>query len=69
METINVAWIYTGLAVLATMFVMGFLARMVRKAGPHEALVVYGVRGTRVVKGGGTIIFPMLETCPNFRWS
>jgi flotillin len=63
METVNVAWIYVGLAVLATMFVMGFLARMVRKAGPHEALIVYGVRGTRVVKGGGTIIFPMLEVC------
>ncbi|HET9401606.1 MAG TPA: SPFH domain-containing protein [Candidatus Acidoferrales bacterium] len=63
METLNVAWIYIGLAVLATMFLMGFLARMVRKAGPHEALIVYGVRGTRVVKGGGTIIFPMLEVC------
>ena len=63
MEAVNVAWIYVGLAVLATMFVMGFLARMVRKAGPHEALIVYGVRGTRVVKGGGTIIFPMLEVC------
>jgi len=34
-----------------------------RKAGPHEALVVYGFRGTRVIKGGGTVIFPMLESC------
>ncbi|PYR10811.1 MAG: flotillin, partial [Acidobacteria bacterium] len=32
-------------------------------AGPHEALVVYGFRGTRVVKGHGTIIFPMIEAC------
>jgi flotillin len=37
------------------------IARLVRKAGPHEALVVYGFRGTRVVKGHGTIIFPMIE--------
>src|SRR5215510_94392 len=22
-----------------------------RKAGPHEALIVYGVRGTRIIKG------------------
>ena len=29
-----------------------------RKAGPHEALVVYGFRGTRIVKGHGTVIFP-----------
>src|SRR5436305_3962022 len=34
-------------------------------AGPHEALVVYGFRGTRIVKGRGTVIFPMVENC---RW-
>src|SRR6266849_6160961 len=27
------------------------------------ALVVYGFRGTRVIKGHGTIIFPMIESC------
>src|SRR5436305_8581487 len=32
-------------------------------AGPHEALVVYGFRGTRIVKGRGTVIFPMIESC------
>ena len=36
---------------------------MFRKAGPNEALIVYGFRGTRVVKGHGTIIFPMVESC------
>src|SRR6201993_5375946 len=56
-------WIIIGLVVLATMFLMSMLARLYRKAGPHEALVVYGFRGTRVVKGHGTIIFPMIETC------
>jgi flotillin len=45
------------------MFLMSMLARLYRKAGPHEALVVYGFRGTRVVKGHGTIIFPMVENC------
>src|SRR6202022_2153211 len=39
------------------------VAKMFRKAGPHEALIVYGMRGTRIVKGGGTVIFPMVETC------
>ena len=39
-----------------------FLASLYRKAGPHEALVVYGFRGTRIVKGHGTVIFPMIET-------
>jgi flotillin len=56
-------WVIAGLIVLTTLFLMSILARMYRKAGPHEALVVYGFRGTRVVKGHGTIIFPMIETC------
>jgi len=56
-------WIIVGLIVLATMLLMSMLARLYRKAGPHEALVVYGFRGTRVVKGHGTIIFPMIENC------
>ena len=42
---------------------MGVLAKMFRKAGPHEALIVYGFRGTRIVQGSGTIIFPMVESC------
>src|SRR5689334_2026816 len=56
-------WIFVGLSVLAALLLMSMLARLYRKAGPHEALVVYGFRGTRVVKGHGTIIFPMIETC------
>jgi flotillin len=42
---------------------MAVLAKLFRKAGPHEALVIYGLRGTRIVKGGGTIIYPMIEQC------
>ena len=56
-------WIAVGLLVLVLLFLMSGLARLYRKAGPHEALVVYGFRGTRVVKGHGTIIFPMIENC------
>jgi flotillin len=56
-------WIAIGLLVLVLLFLMSGLARLYRKAGPHEALVVYGFRGTRVVKGHGTIIFPMIENC------
>src|SRR5438309_11929537 len=56
-------WGIAGLAGLAVMLLLSMLARLYRKAGPHEALVVYGFRGTRVVKGHGTIIFPMIENC------
>src|SRR5436189_3024258 len=54
--------IVAGLMVLAILFLMSVLAKLYRKAGPHEALVVYGFRGTRIVKGHGTVIFPMIET-------
>jgi flotillin len=48
---------------LGTLFIVSMFARLFRKAGPHEALLVYGFRGTRVIKGRGTIIFPLVETC------
>src|SRR6201993_311745 len=56
-------WIFAGLAVLVVLFLMSMLARLYRKAGPHEALIVYGFRGTHVVVGHGTVIFPMVESC------
>src|SRR3569833_941768 len=55
--------LFVGLGVLALIFLMGILARMYRKAGPNEALVVYGFRGPRVIKGHGTVILPMVENC------
>ncbi|HLH15668.1 MAG TPA: SPFH domain-containing protein [Bryobacteraceae bacterium] len=51
------------LSLLVILMLMGVFARLFRKAGPHEALIVYGFRGTRVVKGRGTVIFPMVENC------
>src|SRR5215813_3080502 len=56
-------WILVGLGVLAVMFVSAMFARLYRKVGPNEALVTYGFRGTKVVKGGGRVIFPMIESC------
>ena len=58
-------FVIAGLMVLALIFLMSVFARLFRKAGPHEALIVYGFRGTRIVKGRGTVIFPMVENC---RW-
>jgi flotillin len=55
--------VITGLAVLVIFLIMSILARLYRKAGPHEALIVYGFGGTRVVKGHGTIVFPMVQVC------
>jgi flotillin len=55
--------VVVGLSLLAFILLMGMLAKMFRKAGPNEALIVYGFRGPRVIKGHGTVIFPMVENC------
>ena len=57
----NPAVIVIGLVVLVTIVLLTVLARMFRKAGPNEALIVYGFRGPRVIKGHGTVIFPVVE--------
>jgi flotillin len=62
MEGTATIWIIVGLGVVAIMCLFGMVAKLFRKAGPHEALVVYGFRKQRVVKGGGAVIFPMIET-------
>lgn len=38
------------------------IARLYRKVGPNQALIIYGFRGTRIIKGRGSVIFPMIET-------
>src|SRR5947208_2628814 len=57
------AWVIIGLGVLTVMLLMSMLARLYRKAGPHEALVVYGFGGTHVVVGHGKVVLPMVQVC------
>src|SRR5215469_11929215 len=63
MTELSSVWVIAGLSVLAVVAIAAMIARMYRKVGPHEALIVYGFRDTRIIKGGGTIIFPMVEQC------
>jgi flotillin len=58
----NTVVVVVGLCVLALILLLGMIAKMFRKAGPNEAIIVYGFRGPRVVKGHGTVIFPMVES-------
>ncbi len=53
--------IVIGLGAVAILAVAMFLANLYRKAGPNEAIIVYGFRGPRVIKGGGAVIFPVVE--------
>src|SRR3954468_18080366 len=48
-------------AVAAFLIAMSIIATWFRKVGPNHALIVYGFRGTRVIKGHGTVVLPMLE--------
>src|SRR5436305_13895952 len=48
-------------AVAAFLLGMSIIATWFRKVGPNQALVVFGFRGTRVIKGHGTVVLPMLE--------
>jgi flotillin len=63
LPTMVTIWIFAGLGVMVILFLMSGMARLYRKAGPHEALIVYGLGGTRVVQGHGTLVFPMVQVC------
>lgn len=47
--------------VLVLLFIVGVIATMFRKVGPNQALIVYGFGGTRVVKGSGKVVWPMIQ--------
>src|SRR5205085_10979226 len=63
MEQLSVGmWIVIALAVFIIFAILMTITSLYRKVGPNQALIVYGWRGTRVVKGRGTVIFPMVES-------
>src|SRR5438067_7933216 len=55
--------IWVGLGLLGLFLLLTGIAKLFVKAGPNEALIVYGFRGRRVRTGRGTLIFPMIQTC------
>ena len=48
--------------VVAIFVSMVMIASWFRKAGPNEALIVYGFRGNRTIIGRGTVIIPVVES-------
>ena len=56
-------WLVAGGIIVAMVMLLGSAAMLYRKVGPNEAVIMYGVGGTRVIKGGGTLVFPMIHTC------
>src|SRR3954464_832009 len=62
MDSISTTYVIAGLSVAVIIFIMAVITGMYRIAGPNEALIVTGFRGTRIVNGGGTIVLPLVET-------
>ena len=54
--------ILVGVLVVSLMLILALAARLYRKVGPNQALVVYGFGGTKVVKGSGRVIWPMIQS-------
>ncbi len=50
-------------ALLGLLSIVSILAHMFQKAGPDEALVIYGMGGNNVITGGGRIVWPLVQTC------
>ena len=61
MPNFLVTFIIVGLVVVGTLIIISLMAKMFRKAGPNEAVIVYGFRGPRIIRGHGAIIFPVVE--------
>lgn len=53
--------IIVGALVLVLLLIIALAARLYHKVGPNEALIVYGFGGTKVVKGSGKVIWPMIQ--------
>lgn len=54
--------IIVGLAVFAIVVILFLWARLLRKVGPNQALIIYGLGGTSIVTGGARMIVPLLQS-------
>ncbi|CAA9540913.1 MAG: Inner membrane protein YqiK [uncultured Thermomicrobiales bacterium] len=53
--------IIVGGLVLLIVLIFAISAALYRKVGPNEALLVYGFGGTKVIKGSGKVVWPMVQ--------
>ncbi len=58
---LNPVFIVSGLAVAVVLLILGSFARMLRKVGPNQALIRYGLGGTQVVQGGAQLVLPLIH--------
>jgi flotillin len=49
-------------AVIALLLIMWMIGTLFRRVGPNRALIVYGWGGTRIVTGGGKVVWPLFQS-------
>jgi flotillin len=54
--------IMSGLAVAVVIILFAAFARMLRKVGPNQALIRYGLGGTHIVHGGAQLVLPLIHS-------
>src|SRR5262245_50137410 len=57
----NSAVIVAGTLVAVVFVTLGVFARMLRKVGPNQALIRYGLGGTHIIQGGSQIVVPLIH--------
>jgi flotillin len=55
-------WVIVTLIIFGTFTILTVMASLYRKVGPNQALIVYGLGGTRVFSGRGIVVWPMVQT-------
>lgn len=56
------ALILSGVIVVGLLLILFTMARMYRKVGPHTAMIVYGLGGSKVVTNSGAVVWPLVQT-------
>ena len=59
---VDFTYLIIGGIIAVVLIGMMMIASWFRKAGPNEALIVYGFRGNRTIIGRGTVIIPVVES-------
>jgi flotillin len=54
--------IWTGITVFGILLLLSVAAAMYRKVAPNQALIVYGFGGPKVTKGGGLVVWPLIQS-------
>lgn len=55
-------YMIAGGIVIVLVLLLGIAASMYRKVPPNKALIVYGMGGPRISKGGGLVVWPLVQS-------